>query len=466
MIEAPPPSASLPTSSTIGSTGQRLDALSRTEADDPRLLASADRSRGQWRRLRLRLQSITPSGVARGLLVLGAASTVVWLLASAWFALVPFQVGLALAYITLPLVNRLDRVLPRVMAVALVVLLELGAVIAFIGVLIPPLAEQLSGLASTMPVVVDVRGLVEQLRAWVGTLPPQTQAFVLEGVSHVATFVRDNAAMLAQRIVSLLVVGSFTFLEWLGFVLGFLAIPTFLFAAMIDQPAGVRAINRALPSSVRADFWALARIVDRTLSSYLRGQLLRAAVFGTAIGAGLSSLDAMSNFQGTGYPLVFAAIAGVTYLIPTIGWLIGAIPAVLFGLVQSRETAVAVLALFAGAAFLETQVHGRRIERRSIDIHPFILMPALVVASQVNLLLVILAAPLLVVVRDLFRYIYGRLSDPPRPAGVMPERTGPIVQGRRPPATTTSRARPRRSGLEYPRPLDARSPSEEVTSHG
>jgi predicted PurR-regulated permease PerM len=278
--------------------------------------------------------------------------------------------------------------------------------------------------------------------------------------------VRDNAAVLAQRVVSLLILGSFTLLEWVGFLLGFLAIPTFLFATMIDQQAGARAVNRALPSSVRADFWALVRIIDRTLSTYLRGQLLRATVFGTAVGLGLYSLDALSAYQGSGYPLVFAMIAAVTYLIPTIGWLVGAIPAVLFGLVDSRETAVTVLALFAGAAFLETYLHGQRIERRSIDIHPFILMPALVVASQFNLLLVILAAPLLVIVRDLFRYVYGRLGDPSRPAGLMPERESLISQGRRPPATTALRARPRRSGLAYPRPLDAQSPSEEVTSDG
>jgi predicted PurR-regulated permease PerM len=183
---------------------------------------------------------------------------------------------------------------------------------------------------------------------------------------------------------------------------------------------------------------------------------LRAAVFGTAIGSGLYSLDAMSQYQGTGYPLVFAMIAAVTYLIPTIGWLIGAVPAVLLALVQSRETAVAVLALYVGATFLETQVLGPRVERRSIDIHPIILMPALVVASQFNLLLVILAAPLLVVVRDVFRYVYGRLGDPPRPAGVMPERTSPILQGRRPWALRASRARPRPSRVAYPPPLDAR----------
>jgi predicted PurR-regulated permease PerM len=414
----------------------------------------------------LRLQSITPSGVARSVLLLGAAGTVIWLLQSAWFALVPFQVGLALAYITLPLVNRLDRVLPRVLAVALVVLLEIAAVVAFVGLLIPPLADQVGALARTLPAGIELRGLVDQLRAWVGTLPPQAQAFVVEGVGHVVTLVRDNAALFAQQALTLLVLGSFTVLQWAGFVLGFLAIPTFLFAAMLDQPAGVRTVNRALPSSIRVDVWTMARIVDRTLSSYLRGQLLRAAVFGAAVGLGLHALDTLGPQRGTGYPLVFASIAAVTYLIPTIGWLIGTTPAVLLALTQSRETAVAVLALYVGAAFLESLVLAQRVERRSIDLHPIVLMPALVIASQFNLLLVILAAPLIVVARDLFRYVYGRLGDPPRPAGVMPGRTSPIVQGRRPRARLAARARSRSPDSGYPRPLSPRPSSEGVTSHG
>jgi predicted PurR-regulated permease PerM len=321
-------------------------------------------------------------------------------------------------------------------------------------------------LAGSLPDTLDARGLLEHLRAWVGGLPPQTQALVLEGVNHAVSLVRDNAALFAQRLLSLLILGSFTVLEWLGFLLGFLAVPTFLFAAMIDQPAGVRAINRAIPSSVRADFWALARIIDRTLSSYLRGQLLRAAVFGAAIGTGIYLLDSLSYFQGTGYPLVIGMIAGVTYLVPTIGWLLGAAPAVLLALMHSPETAVTVFTLFAVTAFLETHLHGRWIERRTIDIHSFILMPTLVIASQFNLLLVILAAPLLVVARDLFRYVYGRLGDPPRPAGVLPGREGPIFQGRRPPTGTARRNRARSSGPEYPRPLDATPPPEGVTSHG
>jgi predicted PurR-regulated permease PerM len=401
----------------------------------------------------LRLQAVTPSGVARGLLVLGAAAAVAWLIASAWYVLVPFQVGLALAYIALPLINRLDRVMPRAMATLLVILLQLGAVIAFVAGLIPPLVDQLGALASSLPGTVDVRELVDQLRAWVGTLPPETQTAVLNAVSKATTFVRENAPILVQHALELLILGSFTLLDWLAFLIGFLAIPTFLYAAMRDQPGGVRAVNRAVPSSMRQDFWAVLRIIDRTLSSYLRGKLLRAFLYGAAIASGLALLSA-SGYVGATYPLVLGMVAGVTYLIPNIGWLIGAIPAILLALTQSRETAVAALALYLGVAVFETSVVAPRIESRSADVHPAILMPTLVVASQVNLLLVILAAPLLVIARDLFRYAYGRLSDPAQPAGVLPGEQRRLSQVPRAVPTRASRRRSRSSGVAYPPPLD------------
>jgi hypothetical protein len=52
--------------------------------------------------------------------------------------------------------------------------------------------------------------------------------------------------------------------------------------------------------------------------------------------------------------------------------------------------------------------------------HPAIFVIVLVLLSQFGFLWVLIAAPFSIVVRDLFRYVYGRLSDPPTPAGVAP----------------------------------------------
>jgi hypothetical protein len=57
--------------------------------------------------------------------------------------------------------------------------------------------------------------------------------------------------------------------------------------------------------------------------------------------------------------------------------------------------------------------------------HPALLLLAIILFSQFGFIWVLLAAPIAVVLRDLFRYVYGRVSDPPRPAGLLP--SGVIV---------------------------------------
>jgi predicted PurR-regulated permease PerM len=121
--------------------------------------------------------------------------------------------------------------------------------------------------------------------------------------------------------------------------------------------------------------------------------------------------------------LLLAIIAGTTELIPIIGPVIGAIPAITLGFFDSVTTGVAVTILYVAIQQLENNFLVPRIVGESVGIHPAILMVLLVVLGQAfGLIGIILSAPLAAVVRDTFIYVNGRLSDPPRPAGLLPER--------------------------------------------
>src|SRR5215472_18795024 len=95
-----------------------------SEQQQDQLVAAQLKARQAWQRLRLRIQSITPSGLFRFLLVLLALAGLLWLIASAFPSLATFIIGVMIAYITLPFVNWLDRFLPRWLAVLLVILGE------------------------------------------------------------------------------------------------------------------------------------------------------------------------------------------------------------------------------------------------------------------------------------------------------------------------------------------------------
>jgi hypothetical protein len=54
-------------------------------------------------------------------------------------------------------------------------------------------------------------------------------------------------------------------------------------------------------------------------------------------------------------------------------------------------------------------------------VHRAVVIPGVVLLSTLGPLALILSAPILGFLTDFVRYTYGRLSDPPRPAGVLPD---------------------------------------------
>jgi predicted PurR-regulated permease PerM len=165
----------------------------------------------------------------------------------------------------------------------------------------------------------------------------------------------------------------------------------------------------------------------------------------------------MAGFE-VQYVLLLAVIAGVTELIPLIGPVIGAVPAVIIALFDSPTTALAVLALYILIQQLENSLLVPRIVGESVGIHPAVLMIVLVLCTQVlGFFWIILAAPIAAVIRDVFRYVHGRLSDPPCPAGVLPDEPVPAHAGVPPPPPEVAPSASQQPAVEQQHPFTIRS---------
>src|SRR5690606_21010162 len=92
-----------------------------TDAESVALQASAERSERAWQQLALQLRSITPRRLVQLLIVLAVIVAVWWFVVNAWSSLLPFVIGLVLAYLMLPLVKRLEQWLPRWLSIVLVI---------------------------------------------------------------------------------------------------------------------------------------------------------------------------------------------------------------------------------------------------------------------------------------------------------------------------------------------------------
>jgi predicted PurR-regulated permease PerM len=386
------------------------------------------------------IEGLSPRRVARWALVLGAIGGIGWLLASASSAITPFVIGLGLAYLLLPLVNRLNARMPRWAAILLVYLGSLVVLGGFFAYIVPPLVAQISQLIGAFP-------NLAQIQVWSGLVMDKYQQFLTTLPDSMRGEVEQNIAVLVNNGLSTLRTNFVGYMQGLGtfllnsllsvvntvtFLLGFFLIPFWLFYVLMDERAGIEVLDRMLPSWLRVDFWALVQIVDLDVRSYVRGQLLLGLSVALAVGVGLLGLDLFG--LNVNYVLLLAVIAGFTELIPVIGPILGAVPAVILGFIDSPTTGIAVLILYIIIQQIENNFLVPRIVGDSVGLHPAILMVLLVVCSQVfGLAGAILSAPMGAIARDVFSYLYGRLSEPPLPAGLLPVRIRPEPEKKPPP---------------------------------
>lgn len=390
--------------------------------------AEAQAAPGAWQQLWLRLRGVTPAALVRFGLSLGALAVLGWLVWSTWIVLTPFLVGGVIAYTVLPLVNRLDRFLPRLVAILLVLSLVAGLVILFLALFVPILGQQIYAAYLAMPGLEEIRAYASRLDQYLATLPEPTQAVVANLRAQAVAKVQANAQTYLSGLVNLVMNAALGLVNTIGFILGFLVVPAWVLMVLQDQRQASRAINRLLPDWLRADFWAVLRILDRAFGAFLRGQLLTALVVAGLTFLGLELLVRLMGLQNAlRYQLLLAMIAGLTQLIPSIGPFLGAIPAVLIGFSVSTQLGLLIIVTYIIVQQIVAYFVAPRVERNVLDAHPALMIMIVVALSQFGFWWVLLATPITAITYNLYRYIYGRFSDPPRPAGLLPDEPLPAA---------------------------------------
>jgi predicted PurR-regulated permease PerM len=361
------------------------------------------------------LREVTPwlRRLGQWLLALLALYAVGWLLWSAAPALTPFVIGLVLAYLLMPIVDRLAQGMPRWLAILLVYIGGIGLLAVAIAFIIPPAIDQVQQLFATMP---DVDQLLKMwndfLQEYRALVPDSVQQPVEQGIRNALQVAQANFAGYLQGVGTFLFSQVLNVLNTLTFLIGFLIIPIWLFYVLNDRAQAAALVDRLLPARARPDFWNIWGLADDVFSDYIRGQLLLGLAVGTMVGVGLLLLRLIGI--EVPYILLLAIVAGITELIPIIGPIIGAIPGVLIGFFGGEggvQAGVAVLILYIAVQQIENNFLVPRIIGESVGVHPAILTVVLIAMGQVfGLLGIVLAAPLTAIARDLFVYVYRRLD--------------------------------------------------------
>ncbi len=354
---------------------------------------------------------------ARVAILIGAIVLIGLLLWMGRDAVRPFIVGLLLVYLLEPPVRFLARHrVPRPLAILAVYLVVIFAIVEFLNLTLSPLFEQVATLINDLPgLTARFDDQIQQLSdTYAGLNLPEG---VRDWIDRAIAGLQSGSGPSVSPGVLLPVVSSAGSL--LGALFGYVILPVWAFYLLKDRVRLTQSFDRALPAAWRPDVWATIRIVERVFGQWVRGQLLLGVVVAVATFAGLMLLSAVVDPVFGRYAVLLSIIAGVLELLPIIGPIIAAVPAVLLAATAGLEATIASLVLYTAIQQLENYVLVPKIQGDAVQLHPAVVIFSLIVGgSLAGLLGAILALPMVAAFRDVVRYLFRRVG-PPEEAGSM-----------------------------------------------
>ncbi len=304
----------------------------------------------------------------------------VWKLAGE--ILLPFFFGIVIAYLLHPVVSLLERRrVPRLVAV-LMIYFSFVLLIAIVCVnAIPVFAKQLMELSDDIPRLTEwyhtwLREweyhkyfLPESISIGVDRVLIQSQEQMAQGVGHLVNNARNTVAKL----------------------LGYAVIPFIAFYLLKDMKTILESMILVFPKQYRKLTLTIIREANDALGKYIHGQMVVALVVGACAYLGYWLIDMP-------YPFVLAAFVCFTNIIPFIGPLIGAAPAVVVAFTMSTKMVLLVILVNLVIQVLEGNILSPNIVGRSLNLHPLLIIMALLAGEAIGGIWgLILAVPILAV---------------------------------------------------------------------
>jgi predicted PurR-regulated permease PerM len=349
--------------------------------------------------------------VARHRLALWATFWIAAVVLALWLArgaLPVFGIAIALAFILDPPVTALQRRgVPRLAGILLVYLLAIVVVIGLGWLFVPPLIEQLQRFIEELPTLAaQVLEWEEAIVAWLTSLPlPEP---IRDALDTIIESGQQALVALVEAIVGPLIN---LIARTAAFVVGLVVIPVWLLYVLKDRERLPEGFLRFLPPSWRVDARHGIGLTTSVIGRWIRGQLLLGAVIFAATLIGLLVLSVIGFREFADFAVLLALVAGILELVPVIGPIIAAIPAILIGASISPAAALAAVALYTIIQQVENHLLVPKVMGDAVDLHPAIVIISIIVAASLfGIWGAILAAPVVALGRDLYRYGFRRLE--------------------------------------------------------
>ncbi|NRB37530.1 MAG: AI-2E family transporter [Pseudomonadales bacterium] len=312
--------------------------------------------------------------------------------------LAPFIVATLLAYLSDPLVDKLEaRGLGRTSGVLIVLFVMMLMLILLAGLVFPLLIKQLVHFIQQIPDYVGwlQSHLLPYLKSKLG--------IQLEGVeiSRLRDLLSENwqkAGGLLQTLLAGATTSTVSFFMWLA---NAVLVPVVFFYLLRDWDVMIASIASLVPRPWLAVVTKLTLECNEVISAFLRGQLIVMMALGGVYSIGLT-------FIGLDLALFLGTMAGLASIVPYLGAFVGILSATIAAYIQFHEwlPLLYVAIVFGVGQTLEGMVLTPWLVGEKIGLHPVAVIFAIMAGGQLAgftgvLIALPVAAVLMVFVRHL-----------------------------------------------------------------
>jgi predicted PurR-regulated permease PerM len=285
------------------------------------------------------------------------------------------------------------RRFPRWLAILILYLAIIGALISVGSLVFPPLFHQAEQLWAALPELFTKaqdfliqQGILRERLTWQQAVERAPTAGGSEAVG---------------RTVLSAVVGL------VGGIVGILTILILTFYFLVESDALRRTLLQLFKKNDRARADFVARAITTKVSAWLGGQLLLAAIIGSTSAVGLWAL-------GIPFFYVLALISAIGELIPVVGPIVSAVPAIAIAATVSFKKVLLVILFFVLQQQLENHVLVPKVMQRQVGVSPVVVIVALLIGGNLlGIFGAILAVPTVAILQVLFTEWIGSREEKP-----------------------------------------------------
>jgi predicted PurR-regulated permease PerM len=318
---------------------------------------------------------LTQTRLVRGLLIplvvlawLAVMVLVGWLLGHVTHALLILVLSTVVAFALMPIVELLNRWMPRPLAIAVAYVFGFSILIGLLSVVVVSAATEITNLVHNLPDYARrAQGLQPQA---IGLL---SRFGVTQGELNQA---QERLIVYLQGIGTQAASDAFEFVKTVLNAIVDTVLVLILSIYLVANGPGVSTwLREQAPRSQARRANLLIAIVNQVVGGYVRGTLTMALLIGVLVGVGMGVLQVR-------YALLLGILAFFMEFVPVLGVIISGAVCVIIALFQSWLLALVVLGYFVIVHVIEGDVIGPRVMARAVGIHPAVALLALVAGSE------------------------------------------------------------------------------------